>query len=80
MRTTYTGPLQAQGKSHGQSPPLHLHFDQCETFYVQKGTLGSTSGWDAKDELWTKEMKGLEGGVHVFEAWEPHTYVPFSIS
>lgn len=67
MRTTYLGAAQRQGKSHPQSPPLHLHFDQSESFYVRQGKVGTTSGWDAHDEAWTQER-----GVHEIVPWEPH--------
>ncbi|KAH7090492.1 hypothetical protein FB567DRAFT_292954 [Paraphoma chrysanthemicola] len=71
MRATYTGSAQRQGKSHPQSPPLHLHFDQAESFFVTQGKLGTTSGWDAKDSTWTKE-----DGVFEIKTWEPHRFWP----
>jgi hypothetical protein len=71
MRTTYIGPSQAQGKSHPQSPPLHLHFNQSESFYVKSGTVGTTDGWDAKDSTWTGESD-----VHLIEPWIPHRFWP----
>jgi hypothetical protein len=37
LRATYVGENQALGKKHPQSPPLHLHFDQAESFIVVKG-------------------------------------------
>ncbi|KAF2027518.1 hypothetical protein EK21DRAFT_71764 [Setomelanomma holmii] len=67
MRTTYIGAAQRQSKSHPQSPPLHLHFDQSESFFVGQGEVGTTSGWDARDEKWTAEKS-----VHEIVAWEPH--------
>lgn len=73
MRGTYKAShkLCKTGKQHPQSPPLHLHFDQSETFEVLTGTLGTTSGWDAKDQTWT-----AASGKQELRPWIPHTFWP----
>ncbi|KAF2741169.1 hypothetical protein EJ04DRAFT_548110 [Polyplosphaeria fusca] len=69
MRASYTqNPL---GKSHPQSPPLHLHFDQSETFLVTQGLLGTTTTYDAVDNSWTSENTPYE-----FPPWMPHRFWP----
>lgn len=71
MRTTYTGSAQLKGKSHSQSPPLHLHFDQSESFYVKTGIVGTTDGWDAKDRKWVGDSE-----VHEILPYVPHRFWP----
>ncbi|KAF1851690.1 uncharacterized protein K460DRAFT_39443 [Cucurbitaria berberidis CBS 394.84] len=71
MRATYTGASQKLGKSHPQSPPLHLHFDQFESFYVGAGKVGTTDGWAAEDRVWTREDAPLD-----IKPWEPHRFWP----
>jgi hypothetical protein len=70
MRTTYLGATQSKGKAHPQSPPLHLHFNQAESFYVKSGSVGTTDGWGAKDMVWVGESE-----IREVEAWVPHRYV-----
>lgn len=67
MRTTYGGSMQKLGKAHPQSPPLHLHFDQSETFYVAAGKVGTTDGWGAEDRVWTRNDDPFE-----IKPWVPH--------
>jgi hypothetical protein len=45
MRATYSLAAAKQGKQHPQSPPLHLHFEQVESFWVAKGLVGTEMGW-----------------------------------
>jgi hypothetical protein len=71
MRTTYAGSAQLEGKSHPQSPPLHLHFNQAESFYVKTGIVGTTDGWDAKDKTWVGESE-----VHEIPPYIPHRFWP----
>ncbi|CAG5158154.1 uncharacterized protein ALTATR162_LOCUS5011 [Alternaria atra] len=71
MRTIYLTPANSKGKHHPQSPPLHLHFDQSETFYVAKGKVGTTLGWAAQDQAWTSE-----DGAFEIEPWVPHRFWP----
>ncbi|KAF2190441.1 hypothetical protein K469DRAFT_623534 [Zopfia rhizophila CBS 207.26] len=73
MRSTYKydHPLNQKGKSHPQSPPLHIHFDQSETFCVVSGKVGTTHGWEARDRVWTKEDGACEVGP-----WFPHNFWP----
>lgn len=75
MRARYTGPSQTQGKSHPQSPPLHLHFDQSETFYVAAGKMGTTYGWEAQDRVWTSKDDPFE-----IVPWAPHRWVAVFLS
>ena len=54
-----------------QVPPLHLHFDQSETFRVAQGSVGLTLGWEAKDQLFTKN-----DGAYCIKPWTPHSFWP----
>jgi hypothetical protein len=45
--------LLAMGKKNPQVPPLHLHFDQVETFKVLQGAYGFTTGYDLQDTILT---------------------------
>jgi hypothetical protein len=49
------------GKKYPQVPPLHLHFDQTESFKVLQGAFGFTVGYDRKDIILTPES----GTLHV---------------
>jgi hypothetical protein len=71
MRCTYLLSSMKAGKSHSQAPPLHLHFDQSETFLVTKGIIGTTTGWDVQDRAWTRENTPFE-----IEPWVPHKFWP----
>ncbi|KAJ4381042.1 hypothetical protein N0V86_003389 [Didymella sp. IMI 355093] len=70
MRATYLTPSNKLGKSHPQAPPLHLHFSQSETFFVSKGIIGTTLGYEAKDHAWKAGMQ------HEIEPWTPHCFWP----
>ncbi|KAF2810503.1 uncharacterized protein BDZ99DRAFT_463077 [Mytilinidion resinicola] len=73
MRATYphAHPSTKTGKAHPQSPPLHLHFDQSESFRVLSGAVGTTSTWGAVDRVWT-----AEDGEQEVKPWVPHTFWP----
>ncbi|KAF2116528.1 hypothetical protein BDV96DRAFT_28095 [Lophiotrema nucula] len=72
MKATYIyGPKSLLGKSHGQSPPLHLHFAQSESFFVSSGLLGTTTTWDNVDKAFTPA-----DGVQEFPPWMPHRFWP----
>lgn len=73
MRATYvhTHPHCKKGKAHPQSPPLHLHFDQSETFTVLSGAVGTTSTYAATDRIWTPT-----DGAQEVKPWVPHTFWP----
>ncbi|OCK73577.1 hypothetical protein K432DRAFT_438272 [Lepidopterella palustris CBS 459.81] len=73
MRATYLHdhPLCKTGKAHPQSPPLHLHFDQSESFQVLSGKVGTTSTYDAVDQIWT-----AEDPPHQITPWTPHNFWP----
>jgi hypothetical protein len=43
------------GKKNPQVPPLHLHFDQIETFKILQGAYGVTTGYDLKDTILTPD-------------------------
>jgi hypothetical protein len=47
-------------------PPIHLHFDQEETFEVISGSWGLTAGYDRKDIILTK------GETFTIKTWVPH--------
>jgi hypothetical protein len=72
MRTTYLSPSQSLGKSHPQSPPLHLHFAQKESFYVKRGIVGTTDGWSATDNKWAGESDIVELGTYTPHRFWPH--------
>jgi hypothetical protein len=71
MRCTYVSPtenpLNAKGRAHPQSPPLHLHFDQSESFLVAQGEVCTTEGYDVEERTWTPE-----DGVRLVEPWVPY--------
>lgn len=73
MRATYihTHPLCKTGKAHPQSPPLHIHFDQSETFQVLSGKVGTTQTYDAVDRIWTAADAPQE-----VTPWTPHNFWP----
>ncbi|SMR61156.1 unnamed protein product [Zymoseptoria tritici ST99CH_1E4] len=48
-------PLLKMGKDYPQAPPLHLHFDQTESFKVLQGAYGFTTGYDLKDHVITAD-------------------------
>jgi hypothetical protein len=72
MRTTYVAPSHTLGKSHPQSPPLHLHFSQKESFYVKRGVVGTTEGWSARDCKWEGESEIAEIDTYVPHRFWPH--------
>ncbi|KAI9739841.1 MAG: hypothetical protein M1818_004897 [Claussenomyces sp. TS43310] len=71
MRCTYKHDhhLCRKGKGHPQSPPLHLHFNQSESFTVLSGSVGTTHTWSATDHIWTPA-----DGIVTIEPWKPHTF------
>lgn len=60
-----------QGKKYAQTPPLHLHFSQIETFVILQGRLGNTKGWNVEDRVYT-----AKDGIQSVERWTPHTFWP----
>jgi len=54
-----------------QSPPLHIHFDQYESFQVLSGRVGTTRGWEAADHI----VEPKDGVVKI-GLYEPHTFWP----
>ena len=75
MRSTYKAshPLTASGKSHPQSPPLHLHFKQFESFRVLSGAIGTTEGYSLEDRINTPETTKI---AHQIPPNIPHTFWP----
>jgi mannose-6-phosphate isomerase-like protein (cupin superfamily) len=71
LRATYVGEKQALGKKHPQSPPLHLHFDQSESFLVVQGAVGLSIGWNG--EYREEVVRASEGGVREVGIGVPHT-------
>ncbi|KAH8645504.1 hypothetical protein BX600DRAFT_534511 [Xylariales sp. PMI_506] len=74
-------PLLKKGKAHPQSPPLHLHFNQAESFAVLSGRFGTTAnhreggGLGAVvDEIHDKAS--TISSPHTFEPWTPHKFWP----
>lgn len=58
-----------------QSPPLHLHFQQSESFAVLSGQIGTVSSYSATDTIHTPVTTGVS---HPYEIrpWVPHTFFP----
>ncbi|KIW56491.1 hypothetical protein PV05_05150 [Exophiala xenobiotica] len=77
MRATYKHdhPLCKRGKSHAQAPPLHIHFQQSETFYVLRGSVGTTTTYAAIDTIHTPSTTG-EAKPHEIVPWMPHNFWP----
>lgn len=73
MRSRYISshPDTQLGKKHAQTPPLHIHFSQAESFVVLQGRCGGTQGYDLVDRVWLKE-----DGVQTVPPWVPHTFWP----
>ncbi|EME44794.1 hypothetical protein DOTSEDRAFT_24778 [Dothistroma septosporum NZE10] len=73
IRMTITGghALIDKRKSHPISPPLHLHFDQAETFKVLQGKWGVTAGYEQRDIILMPEDEAF-----TIPTWLPHTPWP----
>ncbi|KAK7900711.1 hypothetical protein LTR67_002995 [Exophiala xenobiotica] len=81
MRATYKHdhPLCKRGKSHAQSPPLHIHFQQSETFHVVCGSIGTTTTYSAIDTIHTPPDTTTTTGAakpHEIAPWVPHSFWP----
>ncbi|KAK5456385.1 hypothetical protein LTR20_009326 [Exophiala xenobiotica] len=81
MRATYKHdhPLCKRGKSHAQSPPLHIHFQQSETFSVVRGSIGTTTTYSAIDTIHTHPDTTTTGAAtkpHEIAPWVPHSFWP----
>ena len=50
-----------------QTPPLHLHFDQAETFKVLRGKWGLTAGYEQRDIILTPSDE-----PYTIPTWLPH--------
>lgn len=48
-------PIFSSGGKNPVDPPLHLHFDQTETFKVVQGAYGVTTGYDLKETILTSD-------------------------
>ncbi|KAK5119002.1 hypothetical protein LTR62_000213 [Meristemomyces frigidus] len=59
------------GKRHPAAPPLHLHFEQSESFVVLSGRIGHTEGYDLIDHIFTPK-----DGVNEIRPWLPHNFWP----
>lgn len=68
LRSTYLSPSNQLGKSHPQAPPLHRHFSA--SFLVTNGLIGTTLGYEAKDQAWGA------GTHHAIPPWTPHCFWP----
>jgi hypothetical protein len=58
-----------------QSPPLHLHFNQSETFQVIQGKIGTIREYSV-----TKEVHTPEDGPCEIKPYIPHTFHPIADS
>jgi hypothetical protein len=70
IRATYVDPtisaINKTGTKHPQSPPLHIHFDQWESFLVTKGKICTISTYEARDAVHVRGDR-----VHHIEPWVP---------
>lgn len=75
MRGTYvmSHPETKLGKKYAQVPPLHLHFEQAETFVVLQGKIGTTMGYEGVDTIW---HRGNTKSPITIKPWTPHTFWP----
>lgn len=64
-------PSASPSKTYPQIPPLHLHFNQIETFKILSGRLGCRVGWEQEEVILTKESEALDLGIMV-----PHQPFP----
>ncbi|PVI04006.1 hypothetical protein DM02DRAFT_586797 [Periconia macrospinosa] len=75
IRATYANPdvhaINKTGKKHPQSPPLHIHFDQWESFLVARGKVCTTSTYRLTDAVHTQG-----DDVHHIAPWVPHSFYP----
>ncbi|KAL2841884.1 hypothetical protein BJY01DRAFT_217122 [Aspergillus pseudoustus] len=94
MRATYKGghELTKLGKKHPQAPPLHIHFSQSESFFVEAGAIGTTTTYDLVDTVHTTSAaynqvvprQGLvppvpsrdTNGATAIHPWTPHNFWP----
>ncbi|CAK4031705.1 Hypothetical predicted protein [Lecanosticta acicola] len=74
LRATYKAnrPLLRKGKQHPQAPPLHLHFDQIETFKILQGVLAVTYGYEQQEVILTPENTPFSIEKMVPHAPYPH--------
>ncbi|KAK5467854.1 hypothetical protein LTS15_000827 [Exophiala xenobiotica] len=62
-----------------QSPPLHIHFQQSETFSVVRGSIGTTTTYSAIDTIHTPHDTTTTGAAtkpHEIAPWVPHSFWP----
>jgi len=62
------------GKKYAQSPPLHLHFEQAESFVVLEGRIGTTTGWQCRDQVWT-----AKDGTQTIHPLTVHSFWPVTL-
>ncbi|KAH8600766.1 hypothetical protein B0O99DRAFT_589656 [Bisporella sp. PMI_857] len=73
----YDHPLCKNGKGHPQSPPLHIHFTQSETFVVLSGKIGTTSSPTPGQISKVRDQIHVPGEKpHEMVPWTPHTFWP----
>ncbi|KAJ9615584.1 hypothetical protein H2200_001659 [Cladophialophora chaetospira] len=58
-----------------QSPPLHLHFQQAESFIVLSGEIGTTTTYSRIDTIHTPENTP-PSRPHNIPPWGPHRFWP----
>lgn len=54
-----------------QRPPLHLHFNQSETFQVLQGQIATVEGFSVTNRVHTRE-----DGPREIKPWVPHSFNP----
>ncbi|EXJ56785.1 hypothetical protein A1O7_07129 [Cladophialophora yegresii CBS 114405] len=58
-----------------QSPPLHLHFQQAESFIVLSGEVGTTTTYSLIDTIHTPQNTPPSNPYHI-APWMPHRFWP----
>ncbi|PMD30399.1 hypothetical protein L207DRAFT_592524 [Hyaloscypha variabilis F] len=68
-------PLCKNGADYPQRPPLHLHFNQSESFEVLQGKMAFVKGYSVTKKVYTPEDGPLE-----IKPWVPHSFYPLEES
>ncbi|KAE9379686.1 hypothetical protein N431DRAFT_527040 [Stipitochalara longipes BDJ] len=73
IRATFKheNPLCKKGAGYPQAPPLHLHFNQSESFEVLQGKMTFVKGYSVTKKVYTPEDGRLE-----IKPWVPHSFHP----
>ena len=67
LRSTFLRRAGEKGRRHALCPPMHLHFEQEEGFWVVRGVLGCVEGWKGNRD--GERGVGVGLGVQVCFEW-----------